>query len=389
MITKFRPIILAGGVGKRLWPLSTEQHPKQFFNFFRNQSLLDLTLNRFSDKRLFLPCTIISNSLYKGFIDVYLNQSQFSINSCIYESQKKNTGLAILLAVFSQKEFEKEYFIVSPSDHLILNREGFIDTCKTLRESISSDGLTLLGARVENADPEYGYIICQDYLKLLNKVDKFIEKPNKSKANRLYKSDKAFWNCGFFIFQGAWLKSIMETKEPELLDIVLESISQGVWNKKIFRPNPELLTSLNSISFDKLIVENNKNTFMSILNSDWSDLGSWSKVISSYLTMDLTFEDLKIESFDWGRKETIFSSTDGKVEIYFLNDHQIVNFNSSHTGCELSLLRGKARLEYDSSIRDQLDITEIMIPKDKSIKVFNTGSKEVVFSLIRGSDNVC
>ena len=196
MSKKFRPIILAGGAGKRLWPLSTEYNPKQFIPIFKDLSLFDLTLQR-ANNSLFKKPIVVTSERYLNQVSKAFERTGLKPSLIVLEPESKNTYSAITLAtLLSNKELGKDRLIIMPSDHYISNNMNFYQVCKNaLKED--KEALLLLGIKPEYASSEYGYI---SFDQGSSKKIEFIEKPNAKKAKELFTSNKVYWNSGIFIF---------------------------------------------------------------------------------------------------------------------------------------------------------------------------------------------
>ena len=209
MLKKLRPIILAGGVGKRLWPLSTESRPKQFIPIFKDLSLLDLTLQRINNS-LFKKPIIVTSERYLKQIKGSFNRTGLKPSLIILESESKNTFAPIIAsAMLSYTELEDEKFIVMPSDHYISNNKNFYKVCKKTLKG-NKENLLLFGVKPEYPSQDYGYIS-----KRKDKVE-FLEKPAREVAKKLLKQKNVFWNSGIFIFQRDWI--LNKSKEIDLIN---------------------------------------------------------------------------------------------------------------------------------------------------------------------------
>ena len=157
MSKKLRPIILAGGIGKRLWPLSTESHPKQFIPIFKELSLFDLTLQRINNN-LFKRPIIVTSEKYLEQIQNSFERTGLKPSLIVLEPESKNTLPPIIASVIlSNKEFKDEKFIVMPSDHYISNNQNFYKTCKKTLNT-NKENLFLFGVKPEYPSQDYGYI---------------------------------------------------------------------------------------------------------------------------------------------------------------------------------------------------------------------------------------
>ena len=208
MSKKLRPIILAGGIGKRLWPLSTESRPKQFIPIFKEFSLFDLTLQRINNS-LFKKPIIVTSERYLKQIQDSFERTGLKPSLIIIEPESKNTFPPIISAsILSNKELKDKKFIAMPSDHYISNNQNFYNTCKKTLNT-NKENLFLFGVKPEYPSQEYGYI-----RRLKDRIE-FIEKPSIEISKRLFKQRNIFWNAGIFIFGRDWI--LNKSKEIDFI----------------------------------------------------------------------------------------------------------------------------------------------------------------------------
>jgi mannose-1-phosphate guanylyltransferase len=268
MSKKLRPIVLAGGIGKRLWPLSTESRPKQFIPIFKDLSLFDLTLQRINNS-LFKKPIIVTSERYLKQIQDSFERTGLKPFLIVLEPESKNTFPPIIAAsILSNKEIKDEKFIVMPSDHYISNNQNFYKTCKKTLKT-NKEKLFLFGVKPEYPSQEYGYIS-----QLKDKIE-FTEKPSIEKAKRLFKQRNIFWNSGIFIFGKDWI--LNESKEIDSINFkkINEATKKGVKLGNLFYLKDSNFTKIKPISFDKGFVEKCNDISMFSLDAGWTDLGSW------------------------------------------------------------------------------------------------------------------
>ena len=222
---KFKPIILAGGSGKRLWPLSTKERPKQFIPFFGDLSLFDLTLQRINNRDIFKKPIIVTSEEYITFIEESLEKTGLEVERVYLEPTSKNTFSALALPVLaSVKKNEKERFMVMPSDHYIPFNKSFYQTCSSIKNQFKLEALTLLGVLPDNPSTEYGYISHKHSNDDLKLVESFIEKPKLDKAKKLIKQPNTLWNAGIFCFEGKWLRDFMKINTPSTYSMLIDNL---------------------------------------------------------------------------------------------------------------------------------------------------------------------
>ena len=327
---KFRPIILAGGSGKRLWPLSTKEKPKQFLELFGDLSLFDLTLQRINNRNLFREPIIVTSKSYLPLVEESLTRTGIEVEKIYLEPESKNTYAALALPVLASLEqngSKNERFITMPSDHYIPFNKSFYESCSIIRDQFREDALTLMGISPDKASTEYGYISHKSSYDGLKQVDSFIEKPNLERAKLLLKQPNTLWNSGIFCFEGSWLKNEIKINNPKVYSRLNEIITQENLNETYFYPDPKEFSKLEDLSFDKGFVELNKNNYVAILDAGWTDLGSW-HTLSNLQKMPEHGLTLYSEGLyprtekPWGFFEVLLESETSKVKILSIDSGQ-------------------------------------------------------------------
>lgn len=267
-------IILAGGSGSRLWPLSRELYPKQLLNLNSDKSLLQSTFERLNK---FMPAeNIISITNVKHSSNVRLQLEQISDNiNILAEPLSKNTAPAIALATkFIQQKDNDPVILVVPSDHLIENTEKFIETVKKGEKLAKKGFIVTFG--IEPDYPETGY----GYINILNepildgfKVKEFVEKPDSETAKKYVEAKTYFWNSGIFMFKASTMIAEIKKLAHEIFKVMNEfdfSASNAI--------EYNLFDRMPNISIDYAIMEKSDKIALVKLESDWNDLGSWQSI---------------------------------------------------------------------------------------------------------------
>lgn len=267
-------IILAGGSGSRLWPLSRELYPKQLLNLNSDKSLLQSTFERLNN---FMPAeNIVSITNVKHTGNVKLQLENISKNiSVLSEPLSKNTAPAIALATkFIQEKDKDAIILVVPSDHLIENVKSFADTVKK-GEKLAKEGY-IVTFGIEPSYPETGY----GYINVVNepildgfKVKEFVEKPDSETAQKYIDAKTYYWNSGIFMFKASTMIEEIKKLSPQIYDVMGEfdfSTSDKI-EYNLFEKMP-------SISIDYAIMEKSDKIALIKLESDWNDLGSWQSI---------------------------------------------------------------------------------------------------------------
>jgi mannose-1-phosphate guanylyltransferase/mannose-6-phosphate isomerase len=271
-----RVVILCGGSGSRLWPESRESLPKQFIPIFDNNSLLDMTIERFLDYNLKEKPIFICNKKH-GFL-VKNSIEKFNIEAeIILEPSGKNTCAAIYLAAKFSKT--RENLLIIPSDHLIPNKNKFMSDVLSLESKIFGNNWITLGIKPTTPSEAYGYIKVKKNNKNdnLHKVIKFTEKPPKQIAQKFINNDNYYWNAGIFISNTATIINSVRNHAPDIAQFCDKAFQSSKINKKTNEINFEInsFSNIPSQSIDYAVMEHEKNIFLFPFEDKWSDVGSW------------------------------------------------------------------------------------------------------------------
>ena len=275
MNKKYYAVIMAGGIGSRFWPISTNKYPKQFHDILgTGNSLIQQTYNRFKDLIPAENILIATNKKYKKLVKKHL--PTIASDQILLEPAMLNTAPCILYSAF--KIYNKNpdgIMIVAPSDHYIENEQEFINNVKTSFEYCSkNDFLITLGIQPTNPNTGYGYIKFNKSDTSIKEVLNFTEKPNLKTAQKFINSGDYLWNAGIFIWSVKSILKAFETFLPEMFQLF--SKGQNYYNttseNKFIEEN--YLYSKN-ISIDFGIMEKALNVRVLPTNFGWNDLGTW------------------------------------------------------------------------------------------------------------------
>jgi len=279
------PVILCGGFGRRLWPLSRPYWPKPFLNFGATESLLQETVRRFSGPNFHAPI-IICNEEHRFGVATQLHEIGVIPQAIILESKSAGTTAATLFAC--QYLFQNGYqgnVIVSPADHHVDSTEDFqhvtLEACKVTLEH----EIVLLGISPTRAADDFGYISIypkhETDLTFTHKVESFIEKPSINDAQHLIETGRSFWNSGVFIFDLALFMDLAETLVPDTNNDAALAVSNANINIDFIRLDAESVEQIKCPSFDVAIAESATNVGMVEFNGNWRDMGTWQSVWDS------------------------------------------------------------------------------------------------------------
>ena len=261
-------VILAGGSGSRLWPLSRELYPKQLLNLCAEKSLLQSTFEMLNK---FIPASeIISVTNSKHQANVKMQLGDLCESPVILaEPLSKNTAPAIAICVkyILETSDNDETILVVPSDLLIKENEKFKQTVISAQKYVDEGKIVTFGIKPTYPETGFGYIHSVD-----NKVTKFTEKPDNETVLTYLKDENYYWNSGIFMFKVSTIMKELETHCPDIMNI-LQNIKCSD-NKISFTE----FDKMPNISIDYALMEKSDNIAMVELQSDWKDLGSWKSI---------------------------------------------------------------------------------------------------------------
>ena len=268
-------LILAGGSGSRLWPLSRELYPKQLLALDGKDSLLQSTFKRL---QTFIPSeNIICVTNIKHSNDVKFQINKITQNvKIVSEPAAKNTAPAIAAALtfIKQKTIKDEIVFIGPSDHLIKNITAFKDTVESAQKLADAGYIVTFGIKPSYPETGYGYIKAGESLSYGLKVDKFVEKPDLKTAQEYIENGSYYWNGGMFMGKVSVLLKEFEKHAPEIYKN-LEALDFNAENKNISAIPFSIFEKMPSISIDYAVMEKSDKIALVELKSDWNDLGSW------------------------------------------------------------------------------------------------------------------
>ncbi|MFW6030395.1 MAG: mannose-1-phosphate guanylyltransferase [Halanaerobiales bacterium] len=273
------PLIIAGGIGSRFWPLSSNERPKQFLNLIDDdRNMIQLTVDRIKKIAEYEEIFIATSENYKKDVEKYL--PEIPSENISIEPMRRNTAACIgLAALHIEKKYPEAIMVILPSDHLILDNDEFIKTIHTAVKIAETGGnLVTIGIEPTNPETGYGYInYNQNRYKAGFEVNKFTEKPAPKKAVEFIKSGNYLWNSGMFVWKVRTILKMFNKHMPEL-DQALENIREVIGTEEEKQVTYQEFEKLESISIDYGIMEKADNIYVVPGNFGWDDIGSWSSL---------------------------------------------------------------------------------------------------------------
>ena len=280
------PVLLAGGSGTRLWPLSRKSYPKQFSALIGKTTLFQNSAKRLTSSNIleFAPHITLTNSDFRFIIAEQLNDIGIDPGPILIEPEAKNTGAAILAAsIFAHSKDEDAVLVVAPSDHIIPDTYDFHQAIKVGLSHVENGKLVAFGIKPTHPETGYGYLeLSTESLDFsgASELVSFVEKPNLEIADQMLEAGNYLWNAGIFLFRAKDMVAAFSTFLPETLGLVLKAVKNASLDLGFLRLDSESWSMLEDISIDYAIMEKAHNLVAIPYFYKWSDLGGWDAVWS-------------------------------------------------------------------------------------------------------------
>lgn len=285
-MTTITPVILAGGSGTRLWPLSRKSYPKQFVPLVGEESLFQASARRMTGRAGdagFGPPMVLTHSDFRFIVTEQLVEAGIDPGAVLIEPEGRNTAPAVLAAaIYALGNDPDAILLVSPSDHVLPDADAFREAIGRGLPAVRRGDLVTFG--ITPVRPETGY----GYLQLPKDADKsgdaipllrFVEKPDADTARRLLESGDHLWNAGIFMFAARDIVAAFEAQAPALLGPVRTAVADARLDLGFCRLAPEPWAGLEDVSIDYAVMEKVTNLSVVPFGGRWSDLGSWQAVM--------------------------------------------------------------------------------------------------------------
>ena len=278
------PVILSGGSGTRLWPLSRAMYPKQFIRFHDQQgtSFLGATLARLPHDQGFNAPILLCNNDHRFLVREELERAGVEAKAIILEPVARNTAPAIAVAALrALAENPDAILAVMPSDHVVRDEAGFIAAVQAAAKVAGTGKLVLFGIKPDQPHTGYGYIRKGPPLKGAAGafgVEAFVEKPNAATAKSYLKDGTYYWNSGIFVLNARVLIDEMTRLNPEIVVAATAALANAKPDLGFTRLDGEAFAAAPNISIDYAVMEKTREAAMLPIDVGWNDVGSWSSL---------------------------------------------------------------------------------------------------------------
>ncbi|MEX6233660.1 mannose-1-phosphate guanylyltransferase/mannose-6-phosphate isomerase [Providencia hangzhouensis] len=273
------PVIMAGGSGSRLWPLSRSLYPKQFISLTSKKTMLQETVVRLKTLQ-HQPPVFICNEEHRFIVAEQLRQENFKHSGIILEPIGRNTAPAIALAAIRAIQAgDDPLLLVLAADHVIQDNESFAEVIEQAVEAAEQGNLITFGIIPTSPETGYGYIKKGDYVNNHTfTVERFVEKPDLTTAESYLTSKKYLWNSGMFLFKASCYLNELEKHCPEIFKICEQAILNSKNDLDFIRIQPDIFSSCPDNSIDYAVMEKASNVQVVPMDAGWSDVGSFSSL---------------------------------------------------------------------------------------------------------------
>jgi mannose-1-phosphate guanylyltransferase len=272
---KITPVILSGGGGTRLWPLSTPQRPKQFLALTGDATMFQMTVARTMDPAFFEAPVVVGNAAHAGLITAQLEVAGVVDAAIILEPCARNTAPAIALAALAVDDV-KAPLLVMPSDHLVADVAAFHSAIMAALPVVEDGWLVTFGIEATAPETGYGYIrIGEEVRASVNRVESFVEKPDAATAQSMIDAGNHAWNGGIFLFRADIYLGALAALAPDMLVAAQAAMSKAQRDGALISPDADAFAASPSDSIDYAVMEKADRVAVVPVSMGWSDVGSW------------------------------------------------------------------------------------------------------------------
>jgi len=278
------PVILSGGSGSRLWPLSRKQYPKQFLALTGQHSLFQQTLQRLDVEGMDAPL-VVCNVEHRFIVNEQLARMGITPQSLLLEPFGRNTAPAIALAALRLiAEGRDDLILVLPADHVINDEPALREVLKLARTAAEEGEMVLFGVPATTPETGFGYIKVdrdesgEGLPPGTYRVTQFVEKPDAMRASEYVRSGDHYWNSGMFLFRASRYLEELRTHEPDIYDTCVLTLERSEVSGEVVIIDPSAFECCPDNSIDYAVMEKTSRACVVPMSAGWSDIGSWSSL---------------------------------------------------------------------------------------------------------------
>lgn len=275
------PVVLSGGVGSRLWPLSRELFPKQLLPLLNGKSLLQNTFQRLLSVPHILSPLVTCNEQHRFIVAEQLGELQVVPSTILLEPFGRNTAPAITLAALRAiEEGGDPILLILPVDHVINHENAFVSAVATALPLADAGQLVTFGVIPTKPDTAYGYIKAGQIVlgEQIYQVERFVEKPDLQSAMTYFSEGGYYWNSGIFMFRASAILDKLKQHALDILQTCQTAMKHSVASKNFLHIDAQAFEQCPSDSIDYAVMEKTSNLFVIPAQLGWSDLGSWASL---------------------------------------------------------------------------------------------------------------
>jgi len=373
---KIRPVILCGGAGTRLWPQSKNNLAKQFIDF-GGWSLLEKTLERIKGSTFDHP-VISTNAKYLRLVKSYLKKFKVKNYKIVLEPSKRNTAPAILASALIKDIPNEQPLMFFAADHLIEKPSIFNKAINKNKDNLTDQNIFIFGIKPTAPSSEYGYFITKKIKGNINKVTKFIEKPNEAKAKKVIKQ-KGYWNSGMFFLRKDSIINNFKKYEPIIYKNCVNAVSKAKLKDNIYYLDKIFFEKAKAKSFDYAILEKTPKINAIKLDIPWSDLGSWKEICKMYdKNKKKYYKKKNVYYRPWGRYVNLFEGKGFLIKELFVKPKGILSLQKHYHRAEHWLVtKGRPKITLNKEKFSKKPNDSIFIPLGAVHRIENPSNKPV------------
>lgn len=341
------PVILAGGAGARLWPLSTPARPKPFLRLLGREggTLFAATLRRVADRQRFAAPIIVGNADHRLLIEHEIARAPAAAQAIILEPVARNTAAAAAAAaLYVERSDPDAVLAVMPCDHMVMNEPQFVHAVQRAAPLAAAGSLVLLGIRPDAARTEYGYIKQGAPLSgeaRAYAVAAFCEKPDRARAERFAAAGDHYWNSGIFVMTASAYLAELARCEPHIYEAARAAVGKADREGIVIRLDEAVLASAPDLPVDRAVMERTAQAVMLPLDAGWSDVGSWAALWAA-LWRDHAGETARRQS--WGYTRMLHVGEPVRLRHLHLNPGAALPSQELHARSHWIIVGGTAKL---------------------------------------------